>query len=125
MTTTSSIILVHVHCMPISLTNLTVYLLLTYPVNYKMSVILNVCKLNILKCIMSKYSISVESFSRQGNAFFFSIEWIYLFVEQRTIFRRGNYISPHFNIRILNVLKHILVNCLNLLGQNLFIFQRH
>ena len=76
MTTTSSIILVHVHCTPISLTNLTVYLLLTYPVTYKLSVILNVCKLNTLKCIMSKYCISVESFSRQGNAFFFAIEWI-------------------------------------------------
>ena len=49
-------------------------LLLTYPVQYKMSVILNVCKLTILKCIMSKYSKSVESFSRQGNAFFFTIK---------------------------------------------------
>ena len=46
-------------------------------------------------------------------------------VEQRTIFRQGNHISPHFTIRILNVLKQIVVNYLNLLGKNLFGFYSH
>ena len=39
-------------------------------------------------------------------------------VEQRTIFRQGNHISPHFPIIILNVLKQIFVVSLNLLGKN-------
>ena len=61
MTTTSSIILVH--RILISLNNLTVRVVKTSCHFYEMYVILNVCKFHIHKFIMSKYSISVESFS--------------------------------------------------------------
>ena len=69
MTTTSSIILVH--RISISLNNLTVRIVKTSCHINEIYVILNVCKFHIQKFIMSKYSISVESFSRQGSVFFF------------------------------------------------------
>ena len=72
MTTTSSIILVH--RISISLNNLTVRIAKTSRHIYEMYVILNVCKFHIQKFIMLKYSISVESFSNQGSAFFFTIK---------------------------------------------------
>ena len=74
MMTTSSIILVH--RILISLNNLTVHIVKTSGHFYEtfLYVILSVCKFHIHKFIMSKYSISVESFSRQGSALFFTIK---------------------------------------------------
>ena len=39
-------------------------------------------------------------------------------LEQRTIFRQGNHISPYFTITIFNMLNQILAISLDLLGKN-------